>query len=629
MNLNFNLKGKMLASILLPTAIVYLVAFAITLYSINAHTRKTAEEQIRTYATETAFEIESELNADLGIVRGLAHTFSHYNQLTDKQRNDLYGASMKSTLQANDDYIGVWESWQLSAINPQWGNNPGRLSRTFFRKNNQIDHYSDSIDIGGIEKYTGYHAVMDSKQEAIMEPYWSDYNNSGMILETTLAVPILKDGTFSGLVGIDIALQDLQERIMKIKPFEQGYAFLISNKGTYVAHPLGDEIIGNTIMEENPEDVARMKLDQVIERGEAISFTSTDENTGETQLVAFTPISIGETDTPWSLGILVPLSAPMSEATQIIQTAIIIGSIGLLLIAIIVFFMASNLTNSFREGVYVAQEIADGNLGVPFEVTRKDEVGELGSAFRNMINQIGHVIDKTSEATNEINTTGVRMEKGSKSLLASVEEQQTSAQSVIATIENMSQNIRDNARVIQKTEEVSNHTANQISEGKQTSDNAVNIMKNVAEKIAVIEDIAFQTNILALNAAVEAARAGDHGKGFAVVAAEVRKLAEKSKVAADEITQLSTESVQVIEESNNNMQQVLPEIQATVERIKEVVASNAGLEQEIQRIAEVIQGWQEKTRENGDLSNQIDQHADKLTQLSEELNKLIGYFSKN
>jgi methyl-accepting chemotaxis protein len=193
-------------------------------------------------------------------------------------------------------------------------------------------------------------------------------------------------------------------------------------------------------------------------------------------------------------------------------------------------------------------------------------------------------------------------------------------------MEQMAANIQQNTDNAQQTEKIALQASEDIREGNQAVNQTVESMKTIAEKITIIGEIARQTNLLALNAAVEAARAGEHGKGFAVVAAEVRKLAERSQIAANEIDGLSKTSVAIAEKSGKLLEQIVPNIQKTSRLVQEITASsieqNTGADQvnsAVQQLSQVIQ-------QNAAASEEMASSSEELSSQAEQLQEAISFF---
>jgi methyl-accepting chemotaxis protein len=194
-------------------------------------------------------------------------------------------------------------------------------------------------------------------------------------------------------------------------------------------------------------------------------------------------------------------------------------------------------------------------------------------------------------------------------------------------MEEMSSNIQQNTDNAMQTEKISISSAQSMANVANASEESLVSVREITEKINIINDIAFQTNILALNAAVEAARAGEHGKGFAVVAAEVRKLAERSKIASDEIVSLSQKSRQVTEESGEMVEKILPEIEKTSKLVQEISAAsqeqNAGADQ----VNSAIQQLNQVTQQNAAASEEMATSSEELSSQAEQLKDLISFFN--
>jgi methyl-accepting chemotaxis protein len=193
-------------------------------------------------------------------------------------------------------------------------------------------------------------------------------------------------------------------------------------------------------------------------------------------------------------------------------------------------------------------------------------------------------------------------------------------------MEQIVSSIQQNADNASQTVSITINTNQSIEEGNKSTGIALDIMKEVAEKITVINEIAFQTNLLALNAAVEAARAGEHGKGFAVVAAEVRRLAERSSIAASEIISLSQKGAQVSQRARELMNKNLPEIQKTSHLIQEITSASLEQKSGSIQVNDSVQQLNGITQQNAASSEELASNAEELSAKSKQLIELISFF---
>jgi len=177
-----------------------------------------------------------------------------------------------------------------------------------------------------------------------------------------------------------------------------------------------------------------------------------------------------------------------------------------------------------------------------------------------------------------------------------------------------------------ETEKIATKSAEEANKGGEAVVKTVAAMKEIAEKIMIIEEIARQTNLLALNAAIEAARAGEHGKGFAVVAAEVRKLAERSQVAAGEINELSSNSVDIAESAGRVLTELVPNIQKTAELVQEISAASREQDAGAEQIAKSIQQLDAVIQQNASASEEMASTAEELSSQSEQLAEMMSFF---
>ncbi len=312
------------------------------------------------------------------------------------------------------------------------------------------------------------------------------------------------------------------------------------------------------------------------------------------------------------------------------NTLMIIGILVGIVIAFILGFLITRLiTKGINSGVAIAQTIASGDLTVTVEsglLDQKDEIGQLANAMHQMITKLRDVIGSVMTGSDNIASASQQMSGTAQQMSQGSTEQASSAEQVSSSMEQMAANIQQNTDNSRETEKIAKQAEIGIVESSKASEQAMVAMRDIAEKIGIIGEISRQTNILALNAAVEAARAGEHGRGFAVVAAEVRKLAERSQVAAAEIDKLSKFGVSISEEAGNKLAAIVPDIQKTARLVQEIAAAsveqNAGADQ----VNSAIQQLNQITQQNAAASEEMATSSEELASQADQLLEVVSYF---
>ncbi|HEX4007922.1 MAG TPA: methyl-accepting chemotaxis protein [Acidobacteriaceae bacterium] len=284
----------------------------------------------------------------------------------------------------------------------------------------------------------------------------------------------------------------------------------------------------------------------------------------------------------------------------------------------------NTLIVAMNEITAAAEEIANGDLTVTLrERSAQDKLMQALTAMvgglTRTVSEIRTVAGEVAAASQSISTASVQVSKGASSQAAAAEEASSS-------MEEMVSNIRQNADNAQQTDKIANKSARDAQESGKSVLEAVAAMKEIANKISIIEEIARQTNLLALNAAIEAARAGEHGKGFAVVAAEVRKLAERSQKAAGEINQLSGATLRVSEKSGEMLDKLVPDIQRTAELVQEISAASKEQDTGAEQINKALQQLEQVIQQNASAAEEMASTTEELTGQSEQLVSALGFF---
>jgi methyl-accepting chemotaxis protein len=250
----------------------------------------------------------------------------------------------------------------------------------------------------------------------------------------------------------------------------------------------------------------------------------------------------------------------------------------------------------------------------------------MGDSLNKTIDVLNDLISKVILNADNIASASVQMSTSAQQLSEGATGQASSVEEISSSMEQMTANIQQNTSNARQTEKISTASATEIIESKESVIATENSMKVIASKISIIGEISRQTNLLALNAAVEAARAGEHGRGFAVVAAEVRKLAERSQLAATEIDEVSAKSVYVAQKSGQMLNDVVPNIQKTSDLVQEIAASSIEQSSGAEQINSAIQNLNNVVQENAATAEEMAAGAEELSAQAEELQDAVSFF---
>ncbi|HEX9982768.1 MAG TPA: methyl-accepting chemotaxis protein [Thermoanaerobaculia bacterium] len=312
--------------------------------------------------------------------------------------------------------------------------------------------------------------------------------------------------------------------------------------------------------------------------------------------------------------------------TIIMAGVVLICIVGLVLVSL---HVSKLVTRSLDRVVTVAQAVAAGDLSLSIEAGSTDETGQLLSAMQEMSEKLSTIIGQVRSGANTLASAAGQLFSSATEVSQATGQQASSVEETTASLEEMSASIAQNAENSRIMEQIATKAARDAEQSGKAVTETVVAMKSIAERISIVEEIAFQTNLLALNAAIEAARAGEMGRGFAVVASEVRKLAERSQGAAKEIRNLAGSSVEVAERSGTLMQELVGTTKKTSDLLQEVAAASSEQASGVAQINRAMSQLDQVTQRNAAAAEELSSTAEEMNSQATTLQDAIAFFTVN
>ncbi|NOZ48212.1 MAG: bacteriohemerythrin [Chlorobi bacterium] len=319
-------------------------------------------------------------------MRTYAESFKGYKTIPDSLLKKIIRNMYEGVFIGNPQFYGLWDSWELSVMDSTWDLPYGRTVEEFWRDNGVIRNKNSMKSLDGDN--ADYARIKKGKVEVVEEPYFYSYtgNKKDEILMTSLIVPIIANGTYVGVVGVDIALDNFQEMVNRITPFDSSTAYLISYNGIYLGHP-ETKWIGKAFDEQYETINDKFNVIEKIQHKEQFSFIWNDSKTDEKYYMAFAPIVVGKVSTPWSLAIKVPVSVITSIANKNFIIALVIGILGLVILTTIVVIISRNISIPLVKTTNILKILSTGNVSdiEKLKVKNEDEIGEMAESVNTLI----------------------------------------------------------------------------------------------------------------------------------------------------------------------------------------------------------------------------------------------------
>ena len=671
--------------------ICLLVTVGILTANTALRARDIALENARQNALSLAESKAMAINAVMESAFGVARTLNHVLMTIKEKKNhaeftrDQVNAMLKELLLRNPDVLATYTLWEPNGFDgqdaeyvdkeghdrtgrfiPYWTRGPEAGSLVL---EPLVDYEQEGVgDYYQLPKKTG--------KECILDPYIYPIQGRDVMI-TSLVVPVVVEGTFYGITGVDFALDFLQKMVddREISDRLGGKMIMISNNGTLAAVTGRPELAGKPMSEIHPdyeEDLA------AIREGHSKLEMMGDE------IEVFVPLRPGRTETPWAVNILIPKKKIMAEATHVLWTQIGIGAACFIFAVALLWFIAVSLARPIHTMVDMLRDISEGegDLTARLKLASADEIGEMSRYFNLLMEKLQGTIMKVASSVDLLNTSAADLanlaeEMASNAGMMSERSGRVSANAggikdsmdgIAAGTEQLSATIGTMASAIEQMTSSVAEVAQNAGNSANTADQAARIAEDtsqavrdlresaqgIGQVVEVIVDIAEQTKLLALNATIEAARAGEAGKGFAVVAGEVKELAGQTAVSTEDIRG----KIQGIQEHTNLAVEAIGQIVAVIEQVNELTRSiAAAVEEQNATTGEIAQNISQAAMAANEVSdntgrtasltgdmtasvNQVteaarvtSQNADSLKEASQglagmgdELRKLVGQF---
>lgn len=634
----FSLRVK----ICLIATVLILASFTLTAIVTGVKSSETAErvsiDQARTAAREAANALNVRLSSNIAAISELAAVMVGTKRLEQPLLRTQIDEIVKETLRNSADFIGVAVTWEPNALDGKDAefadkspiyDASGRHMPYWTKTKTSELHVEPIVFDSNPDANEWYETPKKTKLLHFTEPYSYPINGQDVMMASVVA-PIVVNGQFLGTASADFSVEQLKNILDAINVIHESELALISNKGIYATN-LDPDLTGKPA-----SDLPYEGLDAV-KKGEQFQYEDS-----KNIIHILQPVVIHKDILPWSIKISFKRSIAISASAELMRYILTTSAVCAFVTISILLVLLSRLFRPLTNLDRAMQALASGNadLRTQIIIQSNDELGTIAKNFNVFIGKLNGVLLEVRGNADGVASTSSQIAQGNSDLSSRTESQAAALEETSASMKQLNEAVKQNAHSAKTANSLALDASTIARNGGQVVEDVVKTMQEIqdssykiADITAVIDSIAFQTNILALNAAVEAARAGEQGRGFAVVATEVRSLAGRSANAAKEIKQLISLSVERVGHGTTQVAhagQTMNEVVRSIGRVADFVGeiSTASEEQSlgVSQINDAIASMDQTTQQNAALVEEMAAAANSLKQQAGELVNAVDGF---
>ena len=624
-----SLRTRLLAATVTTMVLGFSVTGGIVTYQSYQTTRAQGEALAHSAAEEAAREVALTLDNAMGTARNLAFALEGLDRAELRNRAAV-NAMLRRTLEGQPALLATYTGWEPDAFDGEDARHTGRPGHDesgrfmpYWSRNGATVVLEPLVDYTQAGAGDYYLLPRRTGEAQLIDPYLYPVGGQ-QVLITSLVQPVKRDGRFVGIAGVDIALDALQRQLSALTPLESGHVALYTGSGQVVSHP--DPARLGQAAELPPEALAALRAGHSLRWSDAAGRVNFLE-----------PIKMHDVVAPWGTVVSVPGAAITAAADRLRTTALTLGAASVAFTSLTVFLLLTALTRPLNQLANAMRELAsgEGDLTRRLVVTRDDELGRAARALNVFLDSLQGMFRQVRERSQTLlagldsvaHATG-QVADGSRMLTDTASGNAATIEQITASIGSIADHANDADQVMHQTGALSQRSGQAVRSMEEQMRNINHTIEQLAASLSglsarsdqisnviqVIREIADQTNLLALNAAIEAARAGEQGRGFAVVADEVRKLAERTSLATQEIRQTITsirdETISAVA-GMTSTREVVESGMASAERVAaEIGAIERSLETAAGRVRDIAHATREQSSATTALARSVEAASD-------------------